>query len=84
MKQKQSQENSDKVNEIMKTLRLLGIGAKSFNINFNDLPVHLRGKTKAKDSRKTSVLIYTQTYPQFLKKGKRSPPEACHKEGLKR
>lgn len=42
MKQKQTEEQPSKVNEILKTLKLLGIGTKSFRINFNELPIYIR------------------------------------------
>jgi hypothetical protein len=42
MGQKQSQKKSDKVNEIIQTLKLLGIGTKSFSINFDELPTYIR------------------------------------------
>ena len=42
MRPKKSQKKSDKVNEIIQTLKLLGIGTKSFSINFDALPTSIR------------------------------------------
>ena len=42
MRQKKSQKKSDKVNEIIQTLKLLGIGTKSFSINFDELSTYIQ------------------------------------------
>ena len=42
MGQKKSQKKSDKANELIQTLKLLGIGTKSFSINFDELPNYIQ------------------------------------------
>lgn len=41
MELQNKQKDPQKINEILETLRILGVDAKSFTINFSELPVHL-------------------------------------------
>jgi hypothetical protein len=73
---KQTLEKFDKVNEILKTLKLLGIGTKSFRINFNELPTYIRINDQNQRPSEHHVAYRKTKHHQGLKNRRLLPPEA--------